>query len=151
MATTVSSIEMSLPTSIQRYQRLFLSAGESSTPGIYFFFSLIFLGLTAVWIYICRQEAEHTHHIHILMAMLVLLKADQTLPRFDYSYEKAYGVTVGWTAIYYGFAFLKASFSWYPAHGHRLVTNQTALEREEKRIFMLVLPLQIVDISRRRI
>ena len=64
--------------------------------------------LEGVWIYLCMKQKLTAHWIHILMGMLVLLKALYMFSEAeDKFYIKKTGTPQGWDVSFYAFSFLK--------------------------------------------
>ncbi|KAK4396284.1 protein CANDIDATE G-PROTEIN COUPLED RECEPTOR 7 [Sesamum angolense] len=53
----------------------FLSAGLTQLPSLYFLFSVLYFAFLSYWIYICLKNRTSVHRIHLLMAVLVIMKA----------------------------------------------------------------------------
>lgn len=127
--------------------RNYLSAGDSALPTIYFATAFSFCALVVAWIYICRRDRENVHHIHRLMLVLVVLKTMSLLSHsISYHFIKLHGHPVGWNVIYYIFTFLKGVmlFLVILLVGTGWSLLKPYLNEREKRILLIVLPLQVV-------
>ncbi len=126
----------------------YLTAGESSLPTIYFMFTLLYAGMTLFWIYYCRANNEFVHHVHMMMALLLMFKAMSLLfHSVSYHFIKLHGQPVGWNVLYYIFAFLKGTtfFVVILLVGTGWSMLKPYLNPKEKQILIIVLPLQVLD------
>lgn len=128
--------------------RDYLTAGETSLPTVYFLLSFLFLGMTVFWVYYCRKHNDFVHHVHMMMAVLLMFKAMSLLfHAVSYHFIKVQGQPVGWNVIYYIFAFLKGTmfFVVILLVGTGWSMLKPYLDAKEKQILMIVLPLQVLD------
>ncbi|KAK7851510.1 protein gpr107 [Quercus suber] len=101
----------------------FLSAGQTHLPSLFFVFSLAYFAFVGFWIYICFTNKRSVHRIHLLMAGLLLMKALNLIcAAEDKHYVKVTGTPHGT-----GWSFLKPF-----------------LQEKEKKVLMIVIPLQVL-------
>ena len=126
----------------------YLSAGDSSLPTLYFCISMLFVFMLVAWVVYCRKNSEHVHHVHMMMATLLLLKAlSSFFHSVSYHYIAKNGKPVGWNVVYYIFASLKGTMFFVVillvGTGWSMV--KPYLNEKEKKILLLVLPLQVFN------
>jgi G protein-coupled receptor 107 len=127
---------------------LYLSAGDSSLPTLFLFMAIGYAGMLVGWIVYCRQHHEHVHHVHMMMAALLLFKALAALfHSISYHFIQQNGQPVGWNVVYYIFAFLKGTtfFVVILLVGTGWSMVKPFLNPKEKKILFMVLPLQVLD------
>eukprot|EP01018_Ginkgo_biloba_P040451 Gb_04467 [translate_table: standard] len=125
----------------------FLSAGETVLPKLYFSLFIIYAVLTGVWIYVCVKNRLTTYRIHIFMAALICLKALNLICEAeDKSYIKRTGTAHGWDVLFYIFSFLKGImlFTLIVLIGTGWSFLKPYLQGKEKKVLMVVIPLQVV-------
>eukprot|EP00249_Psilotum_nudum_P010821 c22789_g1_i1 orf=356-1672(-) len=125
----------------------FLPAGQTQLPKLFFTFFLFYLVLAGIWIYICHTNWESVHLIHILMGLQVLFKAlDLVSEAEDKAYVKATGTPHGWDIAFYIFSFLKGImlFVVIVLIGTGWSFLKPFLQEKDKRILMVVIPLQVL-------
>ncbi|KAJ7559762.1 hypothetical protein O6H91_04G100100 [Diphasiastrum complanatum] len=125
----------------------YLPVGQTQLPVIYFSFSLSYLVLGAVWIYICVRHKETAHRIHILMGVLVFLKALNLLAEVeDLIYIKTTGTAHGWDIVFYIFGFFRGImlFTVLVLIGTGWSILKPFLQEKEKKVLMVVIPLQVL-------
>lgn len=127
-------------------KRDYLSVGQTQLPGLFFVFSLLYLVLFGGWSYVCWKKKGTVHMIHILMGILVLMKAiDLLCEAEDKSYTKRTGTAHGWDIAFYGFSFLKGVmlFTVIVLIGTGWSILKPFLQEKEKKVLMIVIPLQV--------
>uniref|UniRef100_A0A5B7BKF9 Protein GPR107-like n=1 Tax=Davidia involucrata TaxID=16924 RepID=A0A5B7BKF9_DAVIN len=127
--------------------RDYLSAGKTVLPSIYFMFFLIYSSLAGIWIYILYNKRLSVFHIHFFMLAVVVLKALNLLCETeDKSYIKRTGTAHGWDVLFYIFSFLKGItlFTLIVLIGTGWSFLKPYLQSKEKRVLMIVIPLQVV-------
>lgn len=125
----------------------YLSAGLTQLPTLYFLFSLIFCGFLGFWIYICIQNRLSVHRIHLLMGLLVVMKALNLLcAAEDKHYVKSTGTPHGWDVVFYIFQFIRVVllFTVIVLIGTGWSFLKPFLQEREKKVLMIVIPLQVL-------
>lgn len=131
----------------QNNRRDYLSAGKTSLPTIYFLFFLIYVSLSGIWIYTLHRRKSSVFRIHFFMLAVLLLKALNLLCETeDKSYIKRSGTAHGWDVLFYIFSFLKGImlFTLIVLIGTGWSFLKPYLQDREKKVLMIVIPLQVV-------
>lgn len=126
----------------------FLSAGKTSLPLIYFLFSSIYLALTVFWAYVLIRDRLSAYGIHYFMLSVLILKALNLICEAeDKSYIRRTGSAHGWDVLFYVFSFLKgiSLFTLIVLIGTGWSFLKPYLHDKEKKVLMVVIPLQVVD------
>jgi NADH:ubiquinone oxidoreductase subunit 3 (subunit A) len=110
--------------------------------------ALVYTGIVAYWIWLLLQKDNRVLRIHWLMAGLAVLKiASLIFHAIDYHQLARNGHPGAWAVVYYIFAFLKGVMLFIVilliGTGWSLI--KPYLSEEDKKIFMIVLPLQVLD------
>lgn len=132
---------------VKTNRRDYLSVGKSVLPRIYFFFSLIYFSLASIWTYVLVKKKLTVFGIHFFMLAVVMLKALNLLCEAeDKSYIKRTGSAHGWDVLFYIFSFLKGItlFSLIVLIGTGWSFLKPYLQDREKKVLMIVIPLQVV-------
>ncbi|KAK3030670.1 hypothetical protein RJ639_035874 [Escallonia herrerae] len=127
--------------------RDYLSAGKTILPRVYFLFSLIYFTLAGAWMYLLYKKRLTVYGIHFFMLAVVILKALNLLCEAeDKSYIKRTGSAHGWDVLFYIFSFLKGItlFSLIVLIGTGWSFLKPYLQDKEKKVLMIVIPLQVV-------
>lgn len=125
----------------------YLSEGQTQLPMLFFCFFWIYVVLEGIWIYVCIKQKQTAHRIHILMGVLVLLKALYMLSEAeDKYYIKTTGTAHGWDIAFYAFSFLKGVmlFTVIVLIGTGWSFLKPHLQGREKKVLMIVIPLQVL-------
>ncbi|XP_019185107.1 PREDICTED: protein GPR107-like [Ipomoea nil] len=125
----------------------YLSAGLTQIPTLYFFFSLVYFGFLAFWVYICYTNKTSVHRIHLLMAGLLIMKALNLLcAAEDKHYVKVSGTAHGWDVLFYIFQFIRVVllFTVIILIGTGWSFLKPFLQEREKKVLMIVIPLQVL-------
>ncbi|KAI8569907.1 hypothetical protein RHMOL_Rhmol02G0314300 [Rhododendron molle] len=128
-------------------RRDYLSAGRTILPRVYFLFSLTYFCLAGVWIYVLYKKRLTVYGIHFFMLAVVVLKALNLLCEAeDKSYIKRTGSAHGWDVLFYIFSFLKGItlFTLIVLIGTGWSFLKPYLQDKEKKVLMIVIPLQVV-------
>lgn len=128
-------------------RRDYLSAGKTILPRVYFLFSLIYFTLAGAWIYFLYKKRLTVFGIHFFMLAVVILKALNLLCEAeDKSYIKRTGSAHGWDVLFYIFSFLKGItlFTLIVLIGTGWSFLKPYLQDKEKKVLMIVIPLQVV-------
>lgn len=127
--------------------RDYLPAGRTILPRVYFLFSLLYFALAALWIAVLYRKRLTTFRIHYFMLAVVILKALNLLCEAeDKSYIKRTGSAHGWDVLFYIFSFLKgiSLFTLIVLIGTGWSFLKPFLQDKEKKVLMIVIPLQVV-------
>jgi hypothetical protein len=144
-----TEVSMEVKTSMYNVEngyRDFLSVGQTVLPRMYFLFFLANVALLGTWIYACWAQKESVHRIHFLMGLLVVLKAlNMICEAEDKQYVKRTGTPHGWDVAYYIFNFLRGLllFSVIVLIGTGWSFLKPFLQDKEKKVLMVVIPLQV--------
>lgn len=125
----------------------YLSAGLTQLPSLYFCFSVLYLAFLAYWIYACLQNKQSVHRIHMLMGLLVVMKALNLLcAAEDKHYVKVTGTPHGWDVLFYIFQFIRVVllFTVIVLIGTGWSFLKPFLQEKEKKVLMIVIPLQVL-------
>ncbi|XP_027101548.2 protein CANDIDATE G-PROTEIN COUPLED RECEPTOR 7-like [Coffea arabica] len=128
-------------------RRDYLSAGKTPLPTIYFLFSLVYFALAALWIHVLYKKRLTVFAIHFFMLAVVILKALNLLCEAeDKSYINRTGSAHGWDVLFYVFSFFKGItlFSLIVLIGTGWSFLKPYLQDKEKKVLMIVIPLQVV-------
>eukprot|EP00112_Aurelia_sp_Birch-Aquarium-sp1_P016445 Seg373.2 transcript_id=Seg373.2/GoldUCD/mRNA.D3Y31 product="Protein GPR107" protein_id=Seg373.2/GoldUCD/D3Y31 len=146
-STTPSKIAMKLRI-IERNDNTFLSAGEIPLPTIYGVISTLFFIAGCVYIVVLRSTREWTFKIHYLMVVVVFLKSfSLVFHSVNYYYIGKDGQRMeSWAVLFYITHLLKGAlmFTCIVLIGTGFFFVKQVLSTKEKRIFMIVIPLQIL-------
>ncbi|GAB2274230.1 hypothetical protein Dimus_008997 [Dionaea muscipula] len=128
-------------------RRDYLSAGRTILPRVYFLLSLVYFGCAAFWIHVLYKKRLTVFRIHFFMLSVVVLKALNLLCEAeDKSYIKRTGSAHGWDVLFYIFSFLKGItlFTLIVLIGTGWSFLKPYLQSREKKVLMIVIPLQVV-------
>lgn len=147
-----SKVSMSVRTEMYNVlpdgSRDYLSAGQSSLPSIYSIFSVAYVVFFGLWVYICFfKNRRFTHHIHLLMGGLLLVKALFLIcAAEDQHYIKVTGTSHGWDILFYVFQFLRGIllFTVIVLIGTGWSFLKPFLQEREKKVLIIVIPLQVI-------
>jgi len=127
----------------------YLSAGLSKLPSIFALYTVCYAVCLIVWIFhFLRAPGSKVNRIHHLMTTFIVLKMMSLL--FDairYHYIGTSGSAAVWTVLYFIFAFLKGImlFILIALIGTGWSFVKPFLSDKDKKIFMVVIPLQVLD------
>lgn len=128
-------------------RRVYLSAGSASLPYIFFLFFLAYGVLAVLWILLLFRKRQTAFRIHYFMLAVVILKALNLLCEAeDKSYIERTGSAHGWDILFYIFSFLKgiSLFTLIVLIGTGWSFLKPYLQDKEKKVLMVVIPLQVV-------
>ncbi|KAK1265220.1 hypothetical protein QJS04_geneDACA017899 [Acorus gramineus] len=128
--------------------RDYLSIGETQLPLLFSLFAVAYTAILAVWIYFCFSNRLSIHRIHLVMGSLVLIKALYLVcAAEDKHYIKVTGTPHGWDVLFYLFQFLKGVllFTVIVLIGTGWSFLRPFLQEREKKVLMVVIPLQVID------
>ncbi|CAI5469640.1 unnamed protein product [Closterium sp. Yama58-4] len=124
----------------------YLPGGKTQLPMLYSAFYLAYMVAGIVWIYLCHKHWARVHRIHILMGVLVLLKAFTVLSQAgEYAYIRATGDPQGWNIAFYVFSFFRGImlFTVIVLIGTGWSVLKPYLQDKEKKVILIVIPLQV--------
>ena len=127
--------------------RDYLSAGTTMLPQIYFFLFLVYSFLAGIFIYVLYKKRMTVFQIHYFMLAVLVLKAfNLVCEAEDKSYIKRTGSAHGWDVLFYIFSFLKGTtlFTLIVLIGTGWSFVKPYLQDKEKKVIMIVIPLQVV-------
>ncbi|XP_034671114.1 protein GPR107 [Drosophila subobscura] len=126
----------------------YLSAGEMPLPALYFMMSLLFFLSGLFWVFILKKSKHTVYKIHYLMAVLVFLKSLSLMfHSINYHFIEKRGEHVEtWAILYYIAHLLKGAvlFITIVLIGTGWTFIKHILSDKDKKIFMIVIPLQIL-------
>ncbi|XP_059304465.1 protein CANDIDATE G-PROTEIN COUPLED RECEPTOR 7-like [Lycium ferocissimum] len=125
----------------------FLSAGKTALPVIYYLFFVVYVLMGGLWVFALYKKRLSVYGIHFFMLAVVILKALNLLCEAeDKSYIKKTGTAHGWDVLFYIFSFLKGItlFTLIVLIGTGWSFLKPYLQDKEKKVLMIVIPLQVV-------
>ncbi|XP_010135752.1 PREDICTED: protein GPR107, partial [Buceros rhinoceros silvestris] len=126
----------------------YLSAGEIPLPKLYVSMAIFFFLSGTVWIHILRKRRNDVFKIHWLMAALPFTKSlSLVFHAIDYHYISSQGFPIeGWAVVYYITHLLKGAllFITIALIGTGWAFIKHILSDKDKKIFMIVIPLQVL-------
>ncbi|KAM3911737.1 protein GPR107 isoform 2-T2 [Leptodactylus fuscus] len=126
----------------------FLSADEIPLPKLYISMALFFFISGLVWVHILRKRRNDVFKIHWLMAALPFTKSlSLVFHTIDYHYIATQGYPIeGWAVVYYITHLLKGAllFITIALIGTGWAFVKHILSDKDKKIFMIVIPLQVL-------
>eukprot|EP00756_Hemistasia_phaeocysticola_P064242 Hpha_TRINITY_DN762_c0_g1::TRINITY_DN762_c0_g1_i2::g.28991::m.28991 len=124
----------------------YLAVGDSMLPLMYGMFALVFVLLSAGWVYAMRRESEHVHKIHSVMLVLVVFKAlSLAFEALKFRTLQTSGVPSFADWLFHVFLTLKSImlFLVILLLGTGWSFLKPVLSRNDKNIALTILPLQI--------
>ncbi|XP_020595146.1 protein GPR107-like [Phalaenopsis equestris] len=128
-------------------RRVYLSAGSAILPFVYFLFFLVYGSLATLWASVLFRKRLTACRIHYFMLAVVILKALNLICEAeDKSYIERTGNAHGWDVLFYIFSFLKgiSLFTLIVLIGTGWSFLKPYLQDREKKVLMVVIPLQLV-------
>ncbi|XP_064891297.1 protein GPR107 isoform X2 [Columba livia] len=126
----------------------YLSAGEIPLPKLYISMAIFFFLSGTAWIHILRKRSNDVFKIHWLMAALPFTKSlSLVFHAIDYHYISSQGFPIeGWAVVYYITHLLKGAllFITIALIGTGWAFIKHILSDKDKKIFMIVIPLQVL-------
>uniref|UniRef100_A0A5F5Q0X3 G protein-coupled receptor 107 n=1 Tax=Equus caballus TaxID=9796 RepID=A0A5F5Q0X3_HORSE len=126
----------------------YLSAGETPLPKLYISMAFFFFLSGTIWIHILRKRRNDAFKIHWLMAALPFTKSlSLVFHAIDYHYISSQGFPIeGWAVVYYITHLLKGAllFITIALIGTGWAFIKHILSDKDKKIFMIVIPLQVL-------
>ncbi|XP_072344765.1 protein GPR107 isoform X2 [Scyliorhinus torazame] len=126
----------------------YLSAGEIPLPKLYISMAFFFFLAGVVWVYILRKRSNDVFKIHWLMGALAFTKSlSLVFHAIDYHFISTQGYPIeGWAVVYYITHLLKGAllFITIALIGTGWAFVKHILSDKDKKIFMIVIPLQVL-------
>lgn len=126
----------------------YLSAGEIPLPKLYIGMSLFFFLIGTMWVHVLRTNSADVYKIHWLMAALPFTKSlSLVFHAIDYYYISNQGSPIEvWAVVYYITHLLKGAllFITIALIGTGWAFVKHILSDKDKKIFMIVIPLQVL-------
>ncbi|KAM5331139.1 protein GPR107 [Glossophaga mutica] len=133
---------------IEKNPDSYLSAGEIPLPKLYISMAFFFFLSGTIWIHILRKRRNDVFKIHWLMAALPFTKSlSLVFHAIDYHYISSQGFPIeGWAVVYYITHLLKGAllFITIALIGTGWAFIKHILSDKDKKIFMIVIPLQVL-------
>ena len=128
----------------------YLSAGEMPLPALYQMLAILFFLSGCFWVFILKKTgSQQVFRIHWIMASLVFLKSlSLFFHGVNYNKIATQGIHVeSWAVLYYITHLLKGGLLFFTivliGSGYAFVKH--VLSSNEKRVFIIVLPLQVIS------
>eukprot|EP00195_Chlamydomonas_chlamydogama_P007284 CAMPEP_0202900684 /NCGR_PEP_ID=MMETSP1392-20130828/11979_1 /ASSEMBLY_ACC=CAM_ASM_000868 /TAXON_ID=225041 /ORGANISM="Chlamydomonas chlamydogama, Strain SAG 11-48b" /LENGTH=407 /DNA_ID=CAMNT_0049587125 /DNA_START=187 /DNA_END=1407 /DNA_ORIENTATION=+ len=129
-----------------RGRKDYLSIGETELDTVFWIMFALFTSTTIFWFVFVWKNRQHSHKIHYLMGGLGAFKALTVLSQaLMYHYIETTGHADGWNIAYYIFTFCRGIlfFTVVVLVGTGWSYMKPFLGDKEKRILMIVVPLQV--------
>ncbi|XP_023232640.1 protein GPR107-like [Centruroides sculpturatus] len=143
----VTAVNLSLSI-IEENNNNYLSAGEIPLPRLYFTMSFVFFLTGCAWIYVLRMKKQESFKIHYLMGLLVFVKSlSLVFHGINYHFIAKDGSPMeAWAVLYYITHLLKGAllFITIVLIGTGWAFIKHILSDKDKKIFMIVIPLQVL-------
>ncbi|KAI5007224.1 hypothetical protein ZWY2020_047172 [Hordeum vulgare] len=125
----------------------YLSVGQAPVPTIYAFFALGYVAFLAGWLYLTLYHNRlSAHRIHHLMSCLLLARMLYCISAAeDQHYIRIAGSSHGWDVMFYLFQLVKGVilFAVIALIGTGWSFLKPFLQDKEKKVLMVVIPLQV--------
>lgn len=124
----------------------YLPDGETQLPALFFTLSLCYIPFLIIWIHLCQKNKPFVNKIHILMSILLAMKALNLLFAAEDKYHvKVTGTPRGWELLFYTFRSIRALllFTVTVLIGTGWSFLKPFLQDKEKNVLMLGIPLQV--------
>ncbi|KAH3742483.1 seven transmembrane domain protein [Pelomyxa schiedti] len=126
----------------------YLSIGSWPLPIFYGSMVGVYLLCLGLWLWTVFRKGNNRNRLHHLMSALVVLKVlSLTFEAIELHYQDTHGVSGGWAIPYYAFLTVKGSFVFVliVLIGSGWKFLKPYLSAKDKKILMVVIPLQILD------
>ncbi|XP_050691342.1 protein GPR107-like [Eriocheir sinensis] len=145
---TTSAIDMFLEIEEMNPDDNYLSAGEMPLPALYFMMALLFFLSACFWFFLLKKSRDPVFKIHYLMGVLVVIKSFSLLFHgVNYHMIQTHGVHMeAWAVMYYIMHLLKGAllFTVLALIGSGWAFIKHVLSSKERKIFIIIIPLQII-------
>ncbi|XP_041369140.1 protein GPR107-like isoform X3 [Gigantopelta aegis] len=127
----------------------FLSAGEIPEPAMFFAFSIAFFIASMVWIIVLKKSGSDVYKIHYLMFAVIFVKSISSMFHgVNSSFIQHNGVQEeAWAILYYIVYLIRVALMFITiiliGAGWAFIKHM--LSDKEKKLFLIVIPLQILD------
>ncbi|XP_042891846.1 protein GPR107-like isoform X2 [Penaeus japonicus] len=143
-----STIDMALQIEEVNPDDNYLSAGEMPLPALYFMMALLFFLSACFWFFLLKKSKDPVFKIHYLMGVLVVIKSFSLLFHgVNYHFIQTRGVHMeAWAVMFYIMHLLKGAllFTVLALIGSGWAFIKHVLSSRERKIFMIIIPLQII-------
>ncbi|XP_063602592.1 protein GPR107-like isoform X2 [Penaeus indicus] len=143
-----SKIDMALQIEEVNPDDNYLSAGEMPLPALYFMMALLFFLSACFWFFLLKKSKDPVFKIHYLMGVLVIIKSFSLLFHgVNYHFIQTRGVHMeAWAVMFYIMHLLKGAllFTVLALIGSGWAFIKHVLSSKERKIFMIIIPLQII-------
>ncbi|XP_042208199.1 protein GPR107-like [Homarus americanus] len=143
-----STIDMFMQIEEKNPDENYLSAGEMPLPALYFMMALLFFLSACFWFFLLKKSKDPVFKIHYLMGVLVVIKSFSLLFHgVNYHFIQTQGVHMeAWAVMYYIMHLLKGAllFTVLALIGSGWAFVKHVLSSKERKIFMIIIPLQII-------
>ncbi|KAG0724707.1 Protein GPR107 [Chionoecetes opilio] len=143
-----SAIDMFLEIEEKNPDDNYLSAGEMPLPALYFMMALLFFLSACFWFFLLKKSRDPVFKIHYLMGVLVVIKSFSLLFHgVNYHMIQTHGVHMeAWAVMYYIMHLLKGAllFTVLALIGSGWAFIKHVLSSKERKIFIIIIPLQII-------
>ncbi|XP_012941569.1 protein GPR107 [Aplysia californica] len=127
----------------------YLSAGEMPIPAMYFVMSIVFFILTVAWFSVLRKAEEGVYKLHYLMLVVVFFKSLSSLfHAVNLFMIQRTGIHVdAWAILWYIVYLMRGALMFLTILliGAGWVFIKHVFTDREKKLFLIVIPLQILD------
>ncbi|XP_066959578.1 protein GPR107 isoform X2 [Macrobrachium rosenbergii] len=145
---TESTIDMTLQIEEMNSGENYLSAGQMPLPALHFMMALLFFLSACFWFFLLKKSKDPVFKIHYLMGVLVVIKSFSLFFHgVNYHFIQTNGVHMeAWAVMYYIMHLLKGAllFTILALIGSGWAFIKHVLSSKERKIFMIIIPLQII-------
>ncbi|CAN7004499.1 unnamed protein product [Brassica rapa subsp. trilocularis] len=122
----------------------YLPPGSTRLPGLLFVFSLCYLTLFGLWVYLCYNTKQR---IHFLIAALLLIKAISLVCAAEVKHYRAVRTPRGWNIPFYVFQFVGnvLLFMVIVLVGTGWSILKPKLQEKDKKLMMMVIPFEVIS------
>lgn len=125
----------------------YLPDGETQLPTLFSIYALLYIPFLVYWIFLCHKNRTFVHKIHMLMAVLLLMKAMNLIFAAEDKYHvKVTGTPRGWETLFYVFQSIRGLllFTVIVLVGTGWSFLKPFLQDKEKKVLMIGIGLQVV-------
>ncbi|KAJ3434823.1 hypothetical protein M0812_01945 [Anaeramoeba flamelloides] len=144
----INSVTYHLKMTMHNYKN-YLSIGETELPSFYMLFSFCYVTLAVVWCSYLKYKKKTAKiaKLHHLFTVLLFAKMFAMISKsFEFYFLAKTGAPKGWNVPYYFFAICKGILLivCFLVLGTGYSSIKSSLSGREKKVFMLIIPLQIM-------